>query len=86
MAHEDNALGARLRWARDRKLITQEALAKETGVERATISNLERGKLKSRPQYRTIRALALALGVDAAWLLTGERDDEEPQERTKGEA
>lgn len=80
-------LGARLRRARQRKLLTQVALAEASGIERATISNLERGRVRTTPRYHTIRALALVLRVDPAWLLTGEADDE-PQDAqpTKGGA
>jgi transcriptional regulator with XRE-family HTH domain len=37
-----------------------------TGITTSTIFNIENGKLETKPTKRTIRLLALALGVDPA--------------------
>jgi transcriptional regulator with XRE-family HTH domain len=44
------------------KLISQEDLAKKSGVSSVTINRLERGHQK--PNFKTIHKLADALGVD----------------------
>lgn len=51
-----------LRDFRDRASLSQEELAKRAGVSRATIADLELGKRK--PQPKTRRKLAEALGVE----------------------
>jgi len=66
------AMGARLRHARQRKAWALEDLAQASGVMVATLSRLENGKQEARPS--TIRKLARALEVDPGWLLVG--DDE----------
>jgi transcriptional regulator with XRE-family HTH domain len=53
--------GMRLLELRRRKLLSQRELAARAGVARATINNIEQGKL--RPHPRTLRKLAEALGV-----------------------
>jgi len=45
---------------RKSKFLTQEELAKEAGVSKGTITNIELGR---PPQLRTARAIAKALGV-----------------------
>jgi transcriptional regulator with XRE-family HTH domain len=55
---------ANLRRHRLRKGWTQEQLAAESGVDQATISSLEVGRVKS-PAFDTISRLAKALGIDA---------------------
>lgn len=61
----------RLEAARRRKVLTQEELADEAGVSPVTIHRLETG-VNENPRPATVRKLALALGVDAGWLLFGE--------------
>ncbi len=51
-----------LRELRDRASLSQGELAERAGVSRATITDLERGKRK--PQPKTRRKLAEALGVE----------------------
>ncbi len=53
---------AHLRELRDRASLSQAELAEKSGVSRATIADLEAGKRK--PQPRTRRKLAKALGVE----------------------
>jgi transcriptional regulator with XRE-family HTH domain len=48
--------------ARRRALITQEELSRLTGLDRVTISRLERGHHK--PQFRTMKKIATALGLE----------------------
>jgi transcriptional regulator with XRE-family HTH domain len=52
-----------LRAARLKAKLTQEELAEKSGVEQATISNLETGRVQS-PQWDTVARLAEALDVD----------------------
>jgi len=45
-----------------KQFISQEDLAKKTGIAASTINRLENGKQK--PTFKTIRKLAVALGVE----------------------
>jgi transcriptional regulator with XRE-family HTH domain len=60
----------RLRELRERVALSQEGLAKKSGVSRATIADLEAGKRPARPSTR--RKLAEALGVEPAELMDSE--------------
>ena len=51
-----------LRQLRENKFISQEDLARKSGVAAATINRLENGHHK--PRFATIRKLAKALGVE----------------------
>lgn len=51
-----------LRQLREGKFISQEDLARDSGIATATINRLERGRHK--PRFVTIRKLAKALGVE----------------------
>ena len=55
-------IGAQLRQARERALLTQEELAARADVQPLTISRIETDKVE--PRFRTIRRLADALGID----------------------
>ncbi len=55
-------IGAQLREARERALLTQEELAARAGVQPFTISRIETNKVE--PRFRTIRKLASALGIE----------------------
>ena len=55
-------IGAQLRRARERALLTQEELADRAGLAIPTISRIENGRVE--PHFRTIRKLAKALDVD----------------------
>lgn len=59
----------RLRKAREYAGLDQQQLADRMGVSRGTVGNAEHGKVKVRAI--TIRAWALACGVDATWLEHG---------------
>lgn len=56
-----------LRKARHKAKLTQEQLADASGLEQATISKLENGRI-ARPSYDTVTKLANALKVDPARL------------------
>lgn len=60
-------MGRRVRAARLSAGLTQELLARKTGLTRASITNIEKG-IQAPPPYRLVR-IAVALGVDAAELL-----------------
>ncbi len=59
--------GAKLRQARERRLITQPELADRSGVMVATISRIENGL--QQPRIPTVRKLAKALGMEADELI-----------------
>lgn len=58
---------SRLRAVRERRLMTQQELARKAGVTQHTISHLETGRC--RPRLATIKKLAIALGVKPATLV-----------------
>jgi transcriptional regulator with XRE-family HTH domain len=60
-------LGRNVREARQRKRMTQEALALEADMKRSYLSELEAGK--RNPTVRALSRLAIALEVEAAELL-----------------
>ncbi len=62
-------IGRRVRGARARARLTQELLARKTGLTRGSITNIESGA-QAPPPYRLVR-LAAALGVKPADLLPG---------------
>ncbi|WP_425579017.1 helix-turn-helix domain-containing protein [Streptomyces echinatus] len=57
--------GQRLRALRVNAGLSQEALSHEAGVSVRALADMERGRTRG-PQRRTVRALAEALGLDAA--------------------
>jgi transcriptional regulator with XRE-family HTH domain len=63
----------RLKMLRKLRAMSQEELAEESGVGRATISRIERGETGAHG--RTLRRLAAALGVDVAELVQVEGTD-----------
>jgi transcriptional regulator with XRE-family HTH domain len=63
----------RLKELRRLRALSQEELADESGVGRATISRIERGEIGAHG--RTLRRLAAALGVDVAELMQVEGAD-----------
>lgn len=69
-------VGDRLRKAREVSGMDQGELAEAMGVSRKTIGNNESGGVT--PRKIVIRAWALATGVDAEWLETGEISDPGP--------
>ncbi|MFF8323011.1 helix-turn-helix domain-containing protein [Streptomyces bobili] len=60
-------IGKRVREARARAELTQESLAREAGLTRGSITNIESG-MQAPPPYRLVR-LAAALRVEPAALL-----------------
>jgi transcriptional regulator with XRE-family HTH domain len=63
----------RLKELRQLRALSQEELAETSGVGRATISRIERGE--SGAQGRTLRRLAMALGVGVEELVKVEGTD-----------
>lgn len=53
------ALGSAIRQLRERRGVTQEALAHEAGITAGTLSLIERGQ--SNPAWGTVRRIAAAL-------------------------
>lgn len=66
-------LGARLKYAREKKSLSQEKLATLAGTTQQNIQNIEAG-LVQRP--RKIGAIAKALGESPAWLQFGTKEIE----------
>lgn len=66
----------RLLIARESAGLDQEQLAQRMCVSRSTISNSENGK--GVPRRTTINAWAMACGVPASWILTGENPPQLP--------
>ena len=67
MNDESKKLGQNLKRIRTKKAISQTKIAKELGIDRAFISNIENGK--TNPTLSTIAKLAKTLGVSADELL-----------------
>ena len=64
----------RIREARGALGISQEELARRTGVTLNTINRLERG-VATDPHYSTLLNLAKALEVSPHWLYSGEEEE-----------
>ncbi|MDP9355931.1 MAG: helix-turn-helix domain-containing protein [Chloroflexota bacterium] len=67
--------GAKLRQARERRLITQPELSDLSGVMVATISRIENGL--QQPRIPTVRKLTKALGVEADELIDWQGEAQE---------
>ncbi len=63
-------IGAQLREARERALLTQQELAARAGVQPFTISRIETDKVE--PRFSTIRKLARALDMNPRDLVGGD--------------
>jgi transcriptional regulator with XRE-family HTH domain len=66
-----STLAKRLKWARDKRGLSQTQLAKAAGVAQGTIGNLESAERKSA---RKLVSIAAALQVQPAWLESGRGD------------
>lgn len=60
-ARPQPAIGAAIRQLREKRGLTQEALATEAGTTLSTLSVIERGL--ANPTWATVRDIAAALGV-----------------------
>ncbi|KQP41344.1 helix-turn-helix domain-containing protein [Pseudorhodoferax sp. Leaf274] len=69
-----DSIGSRVKWARERRGLTQAALAKAICVLPGAIGELEAG---TRDRPRDLPGLASALGVQVDWLATGQGGWEE---------
>lgn len=63
-----NSIGERIKWARQQRGLTQQALARAAGVSTSTIGNLESG-LREKP--RELNAIAGALQASISWIESG---------------
>ena len=72
---EPETVGQRLRRTRMRRVFDQQELGHRAGVSNVTISRIENGS-EGTSRLSTIRKLADALDVSAAWLLYGEDPNE----------
>ena len=63
-------IGAQVKRARERALLTQQELADRAGIGLTTLNRIENDH--AEPHFRTIRKLAKALGVDPAALIPEE--------------
>jgi transcriptional regulator with XRE-family HTH domain len=68
-------LGKRLKEARERADLSQEALARRADVSTVAVSQIEQGRTKE-PHYLTLHRLSKVLGVSPHWLYTGEELEE----------
>lgn len=64
------AIGGKIRQLRDASGLTQEALARASGIGRVTLVRIEKGA--QSPRYETLVSLALALGQPMRELLDGQ--------------
>ena len=62
-----HTLGQRIRRLRNAAGLSQDALARAAGIERVTLARLEKGE--QTPRYKTLGAIARALGVGVSDLL-----------------
>ena len=62
-----HTLGQRVRRLRNSAGLSQDALARAAGIGRVTLVRLEKGE--QTPRYKTLRAIARALGVSVSKLL-----------------
>lgn len=67
------SFGARLQSIRKKHGLSQEKLAELSGLHRTYISSLERGA--RNPTLTTLSAIANALNVDIAYLVSGVSDE-----------
>jgi transcriptional regulator with XRE-family HTH domain len=72
---EQKGLGQRIREVRNARGWTLDQLAKEAGLTKGFLSQVENGKAP-RPSGRVLLLLARALGASVDWLLTGNADGE----------
>lgn len=70
-----STLGHRIRLARNARKMTQQAIAREFGITRNSVSLWESDD--ASPEQRKIARLAEILAVDTDWLLTGEGGEDE---------
>ena len=63
------ALGQLIKETREIRGLEAQALAQQVGVSKGTISNLERGVIKTTPEASMLRALSDALGLPVSRML-----------------
>jgi transcriptional regulator with XRE-family HTH domain len=68
-------IGKNLRAKREDRFMTQDQLAEATGLNRDTLSRIERNTVE--PRFSTIMKLARELGVDPHELVDEEEEDED---------
>jgi len=65
-----DTIGKRIRWAREKKGLTQLDIKQKTGISSGNLSDIE--KDKSLPSAKALISLKRELDVSIDWLLTGE--------------
>lgn len=70
MVDTSGSLSGRIRIARRRRGLSQEALARDLEVSKNTVARWEAG---AQPRGATVAKIAAALGVSTDWLLAGDR-------------
>ena len=63
-------IGQRIKTLRIEKGLTQEALGEKLGLDKGTVSKMERGE--NAPTAKTLIAIKKLFGVSTDWILTGE--------------
>lgn len=69
-----NAVGARIREARERAGYTQEALARAADMTAQSVYRYERGRME--PGVARLERIAALLGVSIDWLVNGDQPRE----------
>ncbi len=67
--------GKRVKEARKRARISQEALARRADMSLRGVAKIEQGNVVD-PHFSTLEKLAEVLGVDPLWLVTGDKAEE----------
>jgi transcriptional regulator with XRE-family HTH domain len=75
----DNAFGLRLKELRQAAGLTQPALAVQAGLSKSAIADMEQGRYA--PGWKTLHAVATALGVSLEAFLAAPSADVQPQGR-----
>jgi len=86
-SHSPSAFSIRIRQLRGHAMLTQQQLARATGIGRVAISNIERGaaKVVSMDFVVGLCRWAATNNYSVVWLTTGQGDMLSPQPATQGD-